>query len=130
MQQVPGGGGGGAPPQAEEGQCGDPALLPGAHPLPERLAPRLALLLQRRAANERPEGTAALLRGSVADTLARTHMHACTQLNTSVCVADPLCVCVCVKQETTGLTAATGTPPCCPTRATASTTRQSARPMG
>lgn len=60
-----------------------------------------------------------------------THMHTQkkhTQLNTSVCVADPLCVCV--KQVTTGPTAATGTPPCCPIKATASTTRLSAQPMG
>lgn len=61
-QQVPGGGGGGAPPQAEEGYCRDPALLPGAHPLPERHAAQLPVLLQRRAAHERAAEAHALQR--------------------------------------------------------------------
>lgn len=61
LQQVPGGCGGGAPPQAEERHRRDPALLPGAHSLPERHAAQLPVLLQRRAAHERAEGARALL---------------------------------------------------------------------
>lgn len=65
LQQVPGGGRGGAPSQAEERYCRDPALLPGADPLPERLAAQLPVLLQRRAADERAEDAGALLCRSV-----------------------------------------------------------------
>lgn len=46
LQCIPGGGGGGATTQGT-GHSGDPALLPGSHPLPECHAAELTVLLHR-----------------------------------------------------------------------------------